>query len=121
MYCSEVRNSHKNYEKKNVRIKKIFPSLETEKRSEHDREKTPEEGSQDGLPEQPTERRTTHIRDLADLKRLGVQTTRATGFLMLRGRALEAHRWTEQLGFWNVGAEVGARQQIYDVSPGTFR
>ena len=67
------------------------------------------------------ERRTTLIRDLGDLKRLGVQTTRATGFLMLRGRALERHRWTEQLGFWQASDEVGARHQIYDVSPGTFR
>ena len=53
------------------------------------------------------ERRTTIIRDLSDLKRLGVQTTRATGFLSLRGRALERHRWTEQLGFWQAGDEVG--------------
>lgn len=67
------------------------------------------------------ERRKTIIRDLADLKRLGVQTTRATGFLMLRGRALASHRWTEQLGLWNVGDEVGAHHRVYDVSPGTFR
>jgi predicted DNA-binding helix-hairpin-helix protein len=66
-------------------------------------------------------RRTTHIRDLADLKRLGVQTTRAIGFLMLSGRALAPHRWTEQLGVWNVADEVGARQGVYDVSRGTFR
>jgi predicted DNA-binding helix-hairpin-helix protein len=67
------------------------------------------------------ERRTTTIRDLADLRRLGVQTTRATGFLMLRGRAFERHRWTEQLGLWSAGEEVGARHRVYDVSPGTFR
>jgi predicted DNA-binding helix-hairpin-helix protein len=68
-----------------------------------------------------SERRATAIRDLGDLKKLGVQTTRATGFLLLRGRAVEAYRWTEQLGFWNVGDEVGARHQVYSVSPGTFR
>jgi predicted DNA-binding helix-hairpin-helix protein len=67
------------------------------------------------------ERRATTIRDVADLRRLGVQTTRAIGFLTLRGRALERHRWTEQLGLWQPGDEVGARQQLYDVSPGTFR
>jgi predicted DNA-binding helix-hairpin-helix protein len=68
-----------------------------------------------------TERRTTTIRGTADLKRLGVQTTRAMGFLLLRGRALDAHRWTEQLGFWNAADQVGMRQGVYDVSPGTFR
>lgn len=67
------------------------------------------------------ERRATAIRDVADLKRLGVQTTRATGFLTLRGRALERHRWTEQLALWQPSDEVGARHQVYDVSPGTFR
>jgi predicted DNA-binding helix-hairpin-helix protein len=67
------------------------------------------------------ERRSTRIRDLADLKRLGVQTTRAAGFLSLRGRAFQTNRWTEQLGFWQSGDEVGARNQLYDFSPGTFR
>lgn len=67
------------------------------------------------------ERRTTHLRDLADLKRLGVQTTRAAGFLALRGRAFQANRWTEQLGFWHPADEVGAYKRVYDVSPGTFR
>jgi predicted DNA-binding helix-hairpin-helix protein len=67
------------------------------------------------------ERRNTFIRDLADLKKLGVQTSRATGFLSLRGRALSAERWSEQLGFWNVADQVGAHHQIYSVSPGTFR
>ncbi|HXT18202.1 MAG TPA: radical SAM protein [Gemmatimonadaceae bacterium] len=67
------------------------------------------------------ERRNTVIRGLADLKRIGVQTNRAAGFLALRGRALEATRWTEQLGFWNPADQVGVRAQVYDVSPGTFR
>jgi predicted DNA-binding helix-hairpin-helix protein len=65
------------------------------------------------------ERRRTIIRDLSDLRKLGVQTTRAAGFLSLRGRALGAGKWSEQLGFWS--AEVGAHHHVYDVSPGTFR
>lgn len=67
------------------------------------------------------ERRTTIIRDLSDLKKLGVQTTRASGFLALKGRALGGGRWSEQLGFWRVDEEVGAYRRVYDVSPGTFR
>ena len=67
------------------------------------------------------ERGATIIRDLADLKRMGVQTTRAAGFLSLRGRVFQTNRWTEQLGFWQPGDEVGAYHTIYDVSPGTFR
>jgi predicted DNA-binding helix-hairpin-helix protein len=66
-------------------------------------------------------RRATTIRGLDDLKKLGVQTTRASGFLELRGRAFQATRWTEQLGFWKAGDEVGVSKQVYDVSPGTFR
>ncbi len=67
------------------------------------------------------ERRSTIIRGVADLKRLGVQTTRAVGFLLIKGRQLSTNRWTEQLGFWNPADEVGAYAQVYDVSPGTFR
>lgn len=67
------------------------------------------------------ERRTSIVRGAADLKKFGVQTTRALGFLSIRGRTLESSRWTEQLGFWNVGDEVGAHAQVYSVSPGTFR
>jgi predicted DNA-binding helix-hairpin-helix protein len=66
-------------------------------------------------------RRSTVIRGLDDLKKLGVQTTRASGFLTLKGRAFQSTRWTEQLGFWNVGEEVGAPKQLYAFSPGTFR
>jgi predicted DNA-binding helix-hairpin-helix protein len=66
-------------------------------------------------------RKNTIIRDLSDLKKLGVQTTRATGFIALRGRALGAGRWSEQLGFWRAEEEVGAYRRVYDVSPGTFR
>lgn len=67
------------------------------------------------------ERRNTLIRDLADLRKLGMQTTRATGFISLRGRALGAGRWAEQLTLWKAEDDVGARKQVYDVSPGTFR
>ncbi len=67
------------------------------------------------------ERRSTIIRDLSDLRKLGVQTGRAAGFLALKGRSLGAGRWSEQLGFWRAEEEVGAHRRVYDVSPGTFR
>ena len=67
------------------------------------------------------ERRSTFIRDLNDLKRLGVQTGRAAGFLSLKGRALGAGKLTQQLGFWKPEDEAGMYRQLYDVSPGTFR
>ncbi|HEU5042049.1 MAG TPA: radical SAM protein [Gemmatimonadales bacterium] len=67
------------------------------------------------------ERAGTVIRGLADLRRLGILTTRAAGFLSLRGRRLQTTRWSEQLGFWNAEEEVGAYHMVYDVSPGTFR
>jgi hypothetical protein len=61
------------------------------------------------------------IRTLADLRQFGVVTTRAGGFLTLGGRRLQAVRWTQQLGLWRAEDEVGARQQTYEFSPGTFR
>ena len=67
------------------------------------------------------ERRATALRGLADLRRLGVLTNRAAGFLTLGGRRLAAVRWTEQLGLWRAEDEVGSRHTVYDVSPGTFR
>jgi predicted DNA-binding helix-hairpin-helix protein len=67
------------------------------------------------------ERGTTSIRGLADLKKIGVITERAAGFLMLRGRKLGTTLWTEQLGFWAPEDEVGAYHVTYEVSPGTFR
>ena len=67
------------------------------------------------------ERRRTIIRDLADLRRMGVVTSRAAGFLTIGGRRVQAVRWTEQLNFWRPEDEAGARQTVYDVSPGTFR
>ena len=67
------------------------------------------------------ERGSTVVRDLADLRRLGVVTSRAAGFITLRGRQLEHIRWTEQLGFWAPEEEVGRYHLTYEVSPGTFR
>ncbi len=67
------------------------------------------------------ERRTTTIRGLNDLKRLGAKTNRAAGFLTIGGRRLQHERWAEQLGFWSPEEEAGAPQLLYEVSPGTFR
>ena len=67
------------------------------------------------------ERRSTRLRGLADLRRLGVITSRAAGFLALRGRRLATSRWAEQLGFFAPEDEVGAYHVTYEVSPGTFR
>jgi len=67
------------------------------------------------------ERGATVLRGLADLRRLGIVTTRAAGFLTLRGRRLQTTRWSEQLGFWSAEEEVGTYHMVYDVSPGTFR
>jgi predicted DNA-binding helix-hairpin-helix protein len=67
------------------------------------------------------ERRGSTLRSLADLRKLGVVTTRAAGFLTLSGRRLQSSRWTQQLGFWAPEEEVGAHHMVYQVSPGTFR
>jgi predicted DNA-binding helix-hairpin-helix protein len=66
-------------------------------------------------------RSSSSFRGLADLRKLGVVTTRAGGFLTLRGRRLQTTRWTEQLGFWAPEDEVGTHHVVYQVSPGTFR
>jgi predicted DNA-binding helix-hairpin-helix protein len=66
-------------------------------------------------------RGTVVFRGLSDLRKLGVVTTRAAGFLSLRGRRLQTTRWTEQLGFWAPEDEVGTPHVVYQVSPGTFR
>jgi predicted DNA-binding helix-hairpin-helix protein len=66
-------------------------------------------------------RRRIVIRGLADLRALGVLTTRAAGFLTLRGRRLATTRWSEQLGFWAPEEDVGVHHVVYEVSPGTFR
>jgi predicted DNA-binding helix-hairpin-helix protein len=67
------------------------------------------------------ERGTAILRGLADLRRLGVMTSRAAGFLTLGGRRLQTTRWAEQLGFWTAEEEAGVPQVVYEVSPGTFR
>jgi predicted DNA-binding helix-hairpin-helix protein len=67
------------------------------------------------------ERGGSTIRGLADLRKIGVVTTRAAGFLTIRGRRLTTTRWTEQLGFWAPEDEAGAYHVTYEVSPGTFR
>ena len=66
-------------------------------------------------------RRSLTLRGLADLRKLGVVTNRAAGFLTLGGRRLQTTRWSEQLGFWAPEDEVGAHHVVYQVSPGTFR
>jgi predicted DNA-binding helix-hairpin-helix protein len=68
-----------------------------------------------------TVRATTNLRGLRDLRKLGVVTARAGGFVTLRGRRLQTTRWSEQLGFWAPEEEVGAHHIVYQVSPGTFR
>jgi predicted DNA-binding helix-hairpin-helix protein len=67
------------------------------------------------------QRKTTTFRSLSELRRLGVLTERAAGFLMLRGRRLQTERWSEQLGFWAPEDDVGTQHILYQVSPGTFR
>ena len=67
------------------------------------------------------ERAGATLRGLKDLRSFGVVTTRAGGFLTLRGRRLQSTRWTEQLGFWAPEEEAGAYHLTYQVSPGTFR
>ena len=67
------------------------------------------------------ERGTAVLRGLADLRAMGVLTSRAAGFITLGGRRLQDVRWSEQLGFWQPEEEAGAYQLVYDVSPGTFR
>ena len=68
-----------------------------------------------------TERAGATPRGLADLRRLGVVTAWAGGFLTLRGRRLQTTRWAEQLGFWAPEEEAGSYHPAYQVSPGTFR
>jgi predicted DNA-binding helix-hairpin-helix protein len=67
------------------------------------------------------QRATVSLRGLSDLRKLGVATTRAGGFLTLHGRRLQTTRWTEQLGFWAPEDDVGTHHVVYQVSPGTFR
>ena len=67
------------------------------------------------------ERPATTFRTLADLRKLGVVTARAAGFITLSGRRVQSSRWTQQLGFWAPEEEAGAPHMVYQVSPGTFR
>ncbi|HET8623586.1 MAG TPA: radical SAM protein [Gemmatimonadales bacterium] len=67
------------------------------------------------------QRRGVVLRGLADLRSLGVVTSRAAGFLTLRGRQLPTTRWSQQLGFWAAEDDVGVHHLAYEVSPGTFR
>lgn len=67
------------------------------------------------------QRAATNFSGLGHLRRLGVVTNRAGGFLTLRGRRLQTARWTEQLGFWAPEDDVGMHHMVYEVSPGTFR
>ena len=67
------------------------------------------------------ERGTAILRGLADLRRMGVLTARAAGFLTLGGRRLQTLKWAEQLGFWAPEEQAGVPQLVYEVSPGTFR
>jgi len=67
------------------------------------------------------ERRTTTLRSLADLQRLGVATTRAAGFVTLGGRRVQDVRWATQLSLWDDADAVGAGHRTHAFSPGTFR
>jgi predicted DNA-binding helix-hairpin-helix protein len=67
------------------------------------------------------ERARATLRDVHDLKRIGVLTGRAGGFITLGGRRVQAVRWAEQLGFWRPEEEVGVPKIVYEFSPGTFR
>ena len=67
------------------------------------------------------ERGATTFRSLADLRKLGVVTNRAAGFITLGGRRMQTSRWIQQLGFWAPEEDVGVPHLVYQVSPGTFR
>ena len=67
------------------------------------------------------ERGETTFRTLADLRKVGVVTNRAAGFITLSGRRVQTSRWTQQLGFWAPEDQVGVPHLLYEVSPGTFR
>lgn len=66
-------------------------------------------------------RRSTVLRGLGDLKKLGAIVSRAAGFLALNGKRLRTDRWTEQLAFWAAEDEVGMTHPTFEFSPGTFR
>jgi predicted DNA-binding helix-hairpin-helix protein len=68
-----------------------------------------------------TARRTTTIRSVGDLRKLGAVVSRAAGFLAVGGKRLRRERWMEQLTLWAPEDEVGMNVQTYEFSPGTFR
>ena len=67
------------------------------------------------------ERSATLFRGAADLRKLGVRSGQAAGFLTLRGKRLQTDRWIEQLGIWSAEEQAGVAHRTYQVSPGTFR
>ena len=66
------------------------------------------------------ERGATTVRDLADLRRLGVLANRAAGFVTIGGRRVQRLRWAEQLSLF-AEPDVGRPAAVYEFSPGTFR
>ena len=66
-------------------------------------------------------RRDAMPRGLADLRRLGVVTPWAQGFLTLNGRRLSVERWREQLALWTPEQVAAMDHRVYELSPGTFR
>lgn len=67
------------------------------------------------------ERRHMVLRGAGDLRKMGVRSSQAAGFLTLRGKRLQCDRWVEQLGIWSAEEEAGVPHRTYQVSPGTFR
>jgi predicted DNA-binding helix-hairpin-helix protein len=66
-------------------------------------------------------RRAARIRGLDDLRKMGVVTSWAQGFLTLGGRRLAAERWKEQLALWSPAEQAGVGREVFEFSPGTFR
>ena len=66
-------------------------------------------------------RRSTLIRNLADLQGLGVVAKRAAGFITIGGKRQADVRYAEQLGFWKADDRAGVPKRVYGFSPGTFR
>ena len=55
------------------------------------------------------------------LRKMGVVTAWAQGFLSIGGRRLAPDRWREQLSLWAPEEQVGVGRQTFEFSPGTFR
>ena len=67
------------------------------------------------------ERGSTRMRGLADLRALGVVTTRAGGLPHARRPAAAVRALDRAARLLAAEEDVGASQRIYEVSPGTFR